>query len=169
MATEAMVSRSTGMEILLIHARTVDESEHGRFRILSILDIRDFGVDKSRLDHMKNELEDLRTGVAIVDAIAPDRPIIYVNRRFEDMSGVSCREIIGKNCRFLQGNDRDQQALGIVRSSLSSFKPCRVVLRNYRRDGSQFLNELFITPVFDVNGRPRFFVGLQRETWSSNR
>ena len=79
-------------------------------------------------------------GITISDSKLPDDPLIYVNRSFELMTGYSSEEVLGRNCRFLQGNDRNQSALLEIRAALREGRDCEVLLRNYRKDGTLFWN-----------------------------
>lgn len=100
-------------------------------------------------------------GITLSDPDLPDNPIVYANKVFEEMSGYSQAEIVGRNCRFLQGEDRDQPALATIRTALARQEACVVTLRNYRRDGSLFLNRLSIRPLLDREGRVIYYLGVQ--------
>jgi PAS domain S-box-containing protein len=102
-------------------------------------------------------------GITIADAQQPDLPLIYINQAFEQLTGYPAHEVIGRNCRFLQRDDRDQPGLDDLRRALREGKDCTLVLRNYRRDGTLFWNELFISPVHDKNGNLTHFVGIQTD------
>jgi PAS domain S-box-containing protein len=102
-------------------------------------------------------------GIVIADARDPDLPIIYINPAFERMTGYSAQEIIGRNCRFLQGPDKNQPALNELRSALRGGRDCKVVLSNYRKDGTRFWNELSISPIYDGAGNLTHFVGIQMD------
>jgi diguanylate cyclase (GGDEF)-like protein/PAS domain S-box-containing protein len=108
-------------------------------------------------------------GIAISDSRLPDEPLIYVNRSFELMTGYSSGEVLGRNCRFLQGDDRDQPALLEVRAALREGRDCEVLLRNYRKDGTLFWNELRLSPVHDERGRLVNFVGVQNDVTQRKR
>ena len=101
--------------------------------------------------------------LTLCDATAPDLPIIQVNRAFCELTGYRESDVIGRNCRFMQGPGTDQAEVARMRRAIASGEPCRSVLWNVRRDGSPFLNEVIITPVRDASGRLRLFKGLQRE------
>jgi PAS domain S-box-containing protein len=103
------------------------------------------------------------SGMVLVDALAPDMPLVYVNSAFEEMTGYAREEVIGLNCRFLQGDDRRQPALEIVRQAIKDQVECTVTLRNYRRDGRMFWNELRIAPLHDPSGRVTHFIGIQND------
>ena len=86
-------------------------------------------------------------GIVITDATTPDNDIVYVNLAFERLSGYGAEEVIGRNCRFLQGEDRAQPALEELRAAVREGRSCTVMLRNYRKDGAAFWNELYLAPV----------------------
>ncbi|MEL7038015.1 MAG: diguanylate cyclase [Cyanobacteria bacterium J06592_8] len=104
-----------------------------------------------------------RNGIIITDATQPDHPIIYVNKAFEKTTGYLASEVQGKNCRFLQGEDRDQANLDIIRNALKNQEDCLTLLRNYRRDGTLFWNEVSIYPVQDSTGKVTHYIGIQNE------
>jgi PAS domain S-box-containing protein len=103
------------------------------------------------------------SGMVLVDALAPDMPLVYVNSAFEEMTGYSRDAVIGLNCRFLQGDDRQQPALDTLRLAIKNQVECTVTLRNYRRDGRMFWNELRIAPLSDPSGRVTHFIGIQND------
>ncbi|MCD8482952.1 MAG: PAS domain S-box protein [Verrucomicrobia bacterium] len=112
--------------------------------------------------HLRNvAIANVGCGVTIADARLPDMPLIYVNRGFEEMTGYSAREAVGRSCRFLQAYDRDQEQLTILRSALRGGISCNVRLRNYRKDGSLFWNELHLSPVHNDAGELTHFIGIQ--------
>ena len=102
-------------------------------------------------------------GIVITDPNQPDNPIIYVNPAFESMTGYCAQEILGRNCRFLQGTEREQSALSELRAALRDGRRCKVVLRNYKKDGTPFWNELSISPVRDREGKLANFIGVQED------
>ena len=108
-------------------------------------------------------------GVVITDPNLPDNPVVYANPAFTRMTGYAPEEAIGRNCRFLQGEDHDQPALGELRAALREGRICEVVLRNYKKDGTLFYNELTVSPVFDDGGRIVRFVGVQDDITEMRR
>jgi PAS domain S-box-containing protein len=108
-------------------------------------------------------------GILITDPNLPDNPIIYANPAFERTTGYLVEEVVGRNCRFLQGEDREQPALEELRAALREGRGCRVVLRNYRKDGSLFWNELHVSPVHNEEGRLTNFVGVQNDVTGRRR
>lgn len=108
-------------------------------------------------------------GITIADATLPDMPLIYVNDAFEAITGYPPTDTIGRNCRFLQKEDRDQPGLAILRSGLRSGESVRVELRNYRQDGKLFWNELFISPVVNEANVVTHLVGVQTDITGRKR
>ena len=110
---------------------------------------------------------DSRDGITIADFNLPDNQLIFVNPAFEMMSGYSLEESIGKNCRYLQGDLKDQEdQLNIIRTATANAQPCLVTLKNYRKDGSMFWNELSLSPIFDTEGQLTHYIGIQKDVTS---
>ncbi len=120
-----------------------------------------FGNMLRDVDMLQAALQNVTSGVTVADAREPDLPLVYVNPGFEEMTGYTPEEVIGKSCRFLQGEERDQPGLDILRKALQDGEPCVVRLRNFRKDGSLFHNELRISPVRNKKGELTYFVGIQ--------
>ncbi len=108
-------------------------------------------------------LEATKCGVLLTNPNQTDNPIIYANPAFCDMTGYTFEDIVGINCRFLQGTDRKQPELIKIRSAIQNNESCTVVLRNYKKDGQLFFNELTLKPVFNDSGALSFFVGIQKD------
>jgi len=102
-------------------------------------------------------------GVTIADARLPDRPLIYVNEGFERMTGYAAADVMGRNCRLLQGPDTDAADVAEIRSALEEHRECVVEILNYRKDGTTFWNRLSITPVRNVSGEVTHFIGVQSD------
>jgi PAS domain S-box-containing protein len=102
-------------------------------------------------------------GVVISDPYQPDNPVIFANGGFTRMTGYTPQEIIGRNCRFLQGPDTDPEIVREIRAAIASRQAITCTLINYRKDGTPFWNELTINPVFDGEGQLMSFVGLQND------
>lgn len=103
------------------------------------------------------------SGIVITSVRLPGNPITYVNPAFIRITGYASHEAVGRNCSFLQGRDRDQPGIGALREAIRDGRPETVTLRNYRRDGSLFWNELHIAPVRDPDGTVRHFLGVQTD------
>ena len=100
-------------------------------------------------------------GITLSDPTQPDNPIVYANEAFELITGYDTDEIIGRNCRFLQGNDRDQPAIERIREALRKRESVTVTLRNYRKNGELFHNQFSIRPIYDPQGELIYFLGTQ--------
>lgn len=100
-------------------------------------------------------------GITLSDPDQEDNPIVYANEAFELITGYSREEIVGRNCRFLQGEDRDQAGIEKIREAIREEKPLTVTLRNYRKDGTLFHNRFSIRPLFDRQGRLVYYLGIQ--------
>ncbi len=107
-------------------------------------------------------IEEIDEGVLIADANDPHLRLIHVNRAFETITGYSRTEVIGKNCRYLQGSDRLQPEIARMREAITELKPIAVTLRNYRKDGRLFWNSIRLLP-FPAPGKRTYLVGLIRD------
>ncbi|MEH1934542.1 MAG: PAS domain S-box protein [Nostoc sp.] len=128
-----------------------------------MFDITDLKLVEETLRLRERALAATSNGIIIADARLPYNPVIYVNAAFEQITGYSATEMIGQNCRFLQRTDTQQPALNELRSSLQAGTSCKVILRNYRKDGTLFWNELSISPIHDENDKLSHFIGIQRD------
>src|SRR3984885_11635531 len=102
-------------------------------------------------------------GIVLIDAQNPVNPLIYANPAFETMTGYALAELVGRNLRLLQGDDREQDARHRLRDALSRGEPCRVLLRNYRKDGSLFWNEMTVLPLRHPDGCVTHYAGHHRD------
>jgi PAS domain S-box-containing protein len=117
-------------------------------------------ISPELLERMVDASED---GIVVAEQEGDENILIYVNKGFERLTGYSADEILYRDCRFLQNEDRDQPGLDGIRRALEEGRPCREVLRNYRKDGSLFWNELSITPVYDENDQLTYYIGVQKD------
>ena len=102
-------------------------------------------------------------GITIADASLPDNPLIYVNAGFERLTGYSVADVLGRNCRFLQGPGTDAETVDTLRRAICGKREVTVQLLNYRKDGTPFWNRLSITPVQDRGGTVTHFIGVQSD------
>ena len=114
-------------------------------------------------------LERTRMPIIIADARQPDIPIVLVNQAFLDMTGYSDAEVIGRNCRFLQGPETDRAVVADLKSALEGRGDWTGELLNYRKDGATFWNQVFISPIEDDNGRVIYFFGSQIDVTDKRR
>ncbi len=106
-------------------------------------------------------LDSCVNGVSLADPDQEDMPLVYVNKAFETITGYTLAETVGKNCRFLQGNEHDQTEIKQLREAIKNRQPVEVTLRNYRKSGELFYNHLLMSPLFDSNGNLLYFLGVQ--------
>ncbi len=118
---------------------------------------------KRKLSIRGQALEFALNGIVITDALKEDNPIIYYNNAFQKLTGYKKEEILGRNCRFLQGKDRNQEGVKIIRNAIKEGQSCRVQVRNYKKDGTLFWNEVSINPIRAINGEITHFVGIQND------
>lgn len=102
-------------------------------------------------------------GIVIAEKEGDENILIYANPAFQRLTGYSDDEILYQDCRFLQGDDRDQVSLSAIREAINNNKPCRQIVRNYRKDGTAFWNELSITPVFNDADQLTYYIGIQKD------
>src|ERR1700683_1826378 len=114
-------------------------------------------------DMYRRLVESSPEGVVLIDAQATDHPVIYANPAFEALTGYSAAELIGRNLRLLQADDREQDGRHRLRETWSRGETCRVLLRNYRKDGSLFWNEMTVMPLRHPDGCVTHFAGHHRD------
>src|SRR5579875_2749765 len=105
------------------------------------------------------------SGITVARA-EPDLPLVYVNPAFEIITGYSIEESLGHNCRFLQRDHNDQPGLTLIREAIQEGREAKAILRNYRKDGTPFWNELSISPIRNHQGHLTHFVGIQQDVTS---
>ena len=127
------------------------EAERARRDALNALHVRDRAIAAAE------------NGIAIADARLPDMPIVYVNPAFLALSGYPEEEVLGRNCRFLQGPDTDPATVQAMRDAIQEARPVQVMVRNYKKDGTPFWNEITVSPVLDAYGTLTHFVGIQTD------
>ncbi len=133
--------------------------------------LRKFHEDTSEFQkYLLDILDQAKNGITITDPNLPDNPIIYVNQAFSDLFGYTRDEVIHKNCRFLQGDDREQLGLDEIRRAIAEETNVTVTLRNYDKERHIVYNEITISPIFDKEtGKLRYFLGVQKDVSRVNR
>ena len=114
-------------------------------------------------------LESANNGIIITDALQYDNPVIYVNTAFQNITGYKSEEVLNRNCRFLYGTDKDQESLKTLKSAIEKGESCRVILRNNKKDGTLFWNELYIMPITNSEGLVTNFIGIQEDITDKKR
>ncbi|MGA1623334.1 MAG: histidine kinase dimerization/phosphoacceptor domain -containing protein, partial [Synechocystis sp.] len=102
-------------------------------------------------------------GIIIADARQKDNPVVFVNQAFEQITGYTLADIKGRNCRFLQGGHHDQPGLQTLRQAIKAGESCEVIIRNRRKNGEEFWNELHMSPIRNAQGSLTHFIGIQMD------
>nr|AML79206.1 putative LOV domain-containing protein [Synsepalum dulcificum] len=141
-------SKNSSERLMVESTRTSEESESGIPRVSQ---------------ELKDALATLQQTFVVSDATKPDCPILYASSGFFSMTGYPSKEVIGRNCRFLQGPETDRNEVAKIRDALKTGKSYCGRLLNYKKDGTPFWNLLTVTPITDDNGKPIKFIGMQVE------
>ncbi|URE26748.1 PAS fold [Musa troglodytarum] len=139
-------------EIVSDSARTSNESSYSLESVIPRVS-----------QELKDALSTLQQTFVVSDATRPDCPIVYASTGFFSMTGYSAKEIIGRNCRFLQGPDTDKLEIAKIREAVRTGKSYCGRLLNYKKDGTKFWNLLTVTPIKDANGNIVKYIGMQVE------
>lgn len=158
---EVTVQSADGPRYLLLKSHSMRTEHAERYKVVAITDVTQLTQALRDSEQHRRQWQAANAGVVLMDAHADDMPITYVNAVFERMTGYSSAEAIGKNCRFLQGTETNQPAVADIRAAIKNQTNGYALLRNYRKDGTMFLNELFIAPVRDQRNVVTHFIGIQ--------
>ena len=127
---------------------------------LILLDVTQQSANDRQLSLLRRAVESASDGIIVSEFNKDAQPVIYVNPAFERITGYRPSEVIGRDCGYLQGEDRDQAPLSDVRRALAEQRGCTVVLRNYRKDGTMFWNRLTLSPVLTQEGKVTHYIGV---------
>ncbi|WP_277552265.1 PAS domain S-box protein [Halobaculum limi] len=127
----------------------------------AIRDISDERAQERQISLLKRAIDASPVGVTLADVRRDDEPLMYVNQAFEELTGYDESEVLGRNCRFLQGEETREEPVATLRAAIDAGEPATVELRNYRADGTMFWNRLTISPVTDDDGAVTHYVGFQ--------
>jgi diguanylate cyclase (GGDEF)-like protein/PAS domain S-box-containing protein len=158
--------RSDDTEIIVEVTSNSVTINHRPLQLLMLTDVTSQVKNSRQLRLFKRSIESSANGIIITDARQEDLPIVYVNNAFERITGYASEEALGRNCRFLQGDDYDlsnEQGLADIRRSLARGEEASAVLRNFRKDGTPFWNDLYISPMRDEKGQITHFIGVQND------
>lgn len=132
-------------------------------------DITERKQREQRLQRQSRAVAAAPVGITISDPNQEDNPLIYVNNAFVEMTGYPRAEALGRNCRYLQGEDTDPERAARIRAAIDSEEPIAITLRNYRKDGMEFWNHLQIAPVRNDEGDVINWVGFQQDVTERRR
>ena len=132
-------------------------------------DVTDRKEREQELLRNKRAIDEAPVGVTITDPEQTDNPLIYANDHYRDLTGYSLPELLGKNCRMLQGENTDPDAVAAMRAAIDAEERVTVELRNYRKDGTEFWNKVRIAPVRDDDGEVVNYVGFQQDITERKR
>jgi len=134
-----------------------------RYVVVSHVDRTDRTETAADLRLKERAMDEAPVGITISDPDLPDNPVIYANDAFERITGYPVEEVVGRNCRFLQGDDTDPETVAKMRRAVDNWEPVTVEVRNYRRNGEEFWNQVTIAPLYDDDGEPSHYVGFQQD------
>ncbi len=115
------------------------------------------------LELLKKAVDASNDGIVIAEQEGDDNILIYVNKAFERLTGYAAEDILYQDCRFLQAGDHDQDGIRDIRQALKEGRSTRVTLRNYRKDGGLFWNELSLSPVYNEADQLTYYIGVQKD------
>jgi PAS domain S-box-containing protein len=147
---------------LEVSAATFEDTERSPI-ILSARDVTERKAYQRELKLKSQAMDKAPVGITITDPDREDNPMIYVNEGFEALTGYSEAEAVGRNCRFLQGEETRDEPVGEMQKAVEDARPVSVELRNYRKDGSGFWNRVSIAPVRDDDGTVTNYIGFQED------
>ena len=145
---------------VLHHQGSVKERKIGPAKLYVKSSTLPFSV---QLNIFSQAMDEASCGITVGDTSKEGFPLIYANDAFHKMTGYSQEEVIGKNCRFLQGSKRDMVAVKKIRQALKNKKAITIVLKNYKKDGTLFYNELHLSPIQSKEGQITHYVGIQTD------
>jgi PAS domain S-box-containing protein len=166
-----VVDRRKDGELYTAAQTVAPVSEDGEVRAFVAVqdDITERKDREERLQQRTHTVDEAPVGITITDPDRADNPMIYVNDAFVEMTGYSRADILGRNCRVLQGENTDPDRVASIREAIDAGEPVSVELRNYREDGTEFWNHLEVAPVRDDDGTITNWVGFQQDVTERKR
>lgn len=158
--------RSKSGEEIVAEVRLVREEDAAGnlVHFIAVLqDITGRKISEGTMRVYQRALAAARNGIVITDAARPDHPVSYVNDAFLEITGYEASEVLGRNCRFLNEKARDQAAVREIRDAIERGESCSVLMRNHRKDGSGFWNQLSIAPVEGPDGKIGHYIGVMTD------
>ena len=127
---------------------------------MNFIDEKDPGLIPQILSKI---LDSSVNGITLADPDMEDMPLVYVNKAFEKMTGYTMEEVVGKNCRFMQGEDREHalKERHMMQKAFKNNEPLTLTFKNFRKNGEVFFNHLEMSPLFDSKGNLLYYLGVQ--------
>eukprot|EP00877_Chromochloris_zofingiensis_P005967 jgi/Chrzof1/1623/Cz10g14280.t1 len=113
--------------------------------------------------YIDSKLRNFNFAFVVSDCSKPDMPICYASSQFYELTGYTAAEIIGKNCRFLQGPETEKRKVMEIRDAIREDRPCQVRLLNYKKNGQKFWNQFHLAPICDGHGQVTHYIGIQSD------
>lgn len=132
-------------------------------QLLILRDITDKRLLESELRRAFRALNATENGITIADACIPGRPLVYVNPAFERITGFDADEIMGKNCQFLHSEDAATDSANHLYEAIARGESCHATMRNRRKDGTSYWNEIHISPIRDIGGNVTHYIGIHND------
>jgi len=140
-----------------------DDGDDTKRMVGIVTDITERKEREAELTQKTEAMEKAPVGIVLSDPDQSDNPLVYVNERFCELTGYEESEILGRNCRFMQGPETDPESVAEIRDAIDNEEPVTTVLRNYRNDGEMFWNHVTIAPVRNTDGEVSNWVGFQED------
>lgn len=162
---EEVINRRKNGETYTAHQTVAPVTDDGDIEAFVAVqaDITERKRREVRLQRQSRAIAEAPVGITITDPEQEDNPMIFVNDAFVEMTGYPREKSLGKNCRFLQGENTDPERVAQIREAIDNEEPIAIELRNYRKDGTEFWNHLEIAPVRDDKGEVVNYVGFQQD------
>lgn len=162
LSVERPVRHADGQRWDLVRATAFGTPE-GRHVAIACVDITEQRRVSAELRMKERAMDEAPVGITISDPETPDNEIIYANDAFERITGYPPENVLGRNCRFLQGAETSEASVEKMRDAIENREPVVAEVLNYRRNGEKFWNEVTIAPLYDEDGAVTHFVGFQRD------
>lgn len=162
--SEFRLQREDGTEMWIeSRAEIIDNTDDSKRMVGIVTEITERKEREAELKKKTEAIEKAPIGIILTDPSQSDNPLVYANEKYCKMSGYEESEMLGQNCRFMQGPETDPETTSKIRTAIDNEETISTVIRNYRKDGTQFWNELEIAPIRNENGELQNFVGFQKD------
>lgn len=162
-AGDGELSLSDGWVVEWYSAPVVSDDNEYFGRLWMTRDITERKERQRELERKNRAIETAPIGITLSDPAQPDNPLNYVNKRFTDLTGYAEADVLGRNCRFLQGEQTAPEPIAKIQAAIDAERTVTVELQNYRKDGTPFWNRVTIAPVYDEDGELSNYVGFQQD------